>query len=59
MNDLDNPQSDQVDQELIEKRQREIWLTVVIMLVSFCIGTSALLALLWFVFKVLIPQMNF
>ncbi len=48
-------QTVQDDLELIQKRKRQIWMVVAVMLVSFCIGTTALLALIWFVSKMILP----
>lgn len=47
------------DQDLVARRKRQIWLTVIVMLLSFCLGTTGLLVILWFLIKYLIPQIGF
>ena len=59
MDDSDNLQTVQADPDLIEKRKRELWTIVVVMLVSFCVGTFALLALLWYVIKIIMPELSY
>jgi len=58
MNRTEEP-LDQQDPGVIERRKRQIWLTVIVMLLSFCVGTTGLLALLWFLIKYIIPGINF
>ncbi len=47
------------DPEVVTRRKRQIWLTVVVMLLSFCAGTIGLLAFLWFLINYIIPQIGF
>lgn len=56
MESSSNPKTDQENFELIQKRKHQIWMIVAVMLVSFCIGTAGLLALIWFVYKTILAQ---
>lgn len=56
MDGSSNRQTDQEDLELIQKRKRQIWMIVAVMLVAFCIGTAGLLALIWFISRMILPQ---
>lgn len=42
--------------EDIRNKKRRLWIIVIIMLAAFCVGTAALLSLLWVVFEKILPQ---
>ena len=42
--------------EEIQRKKKQVWVITLIMLVSFCVGTMVLLAILWFVFEKILPQ---
>lgn len=42
--------------EETRQNKKQIWLTLVVMLVSFCVGAILLLFILWLVFTKLLPQ---
>ena len=37
--------------EEIQQKKRQVWLILVIMLISFCLGTLILFTILWLIFK--------
>jgi hypothetical protein len=56
---MTNPDDSVIVQEKLDetaKHRRQIWVIVAVMLVAFCVGTSALLALIWYVLKFLLPS---
>ena len=40
----------------IQRKKKQVWIITLFMLVSFCVGTMVLLAILWFVFEKILPQ---
>jgi len=41
--------------EEASENRRQVWLTLLVMLASSCVGMSALAAVLWLLFKKVIP----
>jgi hypothetical protein len=41
--------------EEANENRRQVWLTLLVMLASSCVGMSALAAVLWLLFKKVIP----
>lgn len=42
--------------EETRRNKKQLWLTLVVMLVSFCVGAVLLLLILWLVFEKVLPQ---
>ncbi|MBA4375034.1 MAG: hypothetical protein C0401_02535 [Anaerolinea sp.] len=55
MNESEAQETPLTSPEKVENNKRQIWLILVVMLTSFCVGTSVFLALLWVLFKKIIP----
>lgn len=58
MDDPGNQKTFQADPVVMAQRKRELWTIVTVMLVSFCIGTTTLLALLWSLIKFIMPELG-
>ena len=51
--DLETPGAER--EELLAQRKRQVWLIVLVMTVSSCIGSAILIYLLWLLFRNLTP----
>ena len=55
MPDLEPQEEFKTTPEEASENRRQVWLTLLVMLASSCVGMSALAAVLWLLFKKVIP----
>ncbi len=55
MPETEEPREFNTTPEEAREKRRQVWLTLLVMLASSCVGMSALAAVLWLLFKKVIP----
>jgi hypothetical protein len=55
MSETENPKEFRTTPEEARANRRQVWLILVIMLASSCVGVVVLTLILWFLFKKVIP----
>lgn len=55
MHDQDAQEQFKTTPEEARENRRQVWLTLLVMLASSCVGMSALAVVLWLLFKKVIP----
>jgi hypothetical protein len=59
MSDPEAPEETKTTPEEVRSNRRQVWLTLLVMLGSSCVSITALLVILWFLFKKVLPPGGF